>query len=76
MTKRPKRLSWAQFGARSDRHRLIRSKIEQTRRALNKMLAESEGVDFTADEREIMAHDLHTLRTRLDEFQQAIERAK
>jgi hypothetical protein len=73
---RPKRLSWARFGARSDTHRLMRSKFEQMRRALNAILNESEGVDFTADEREILAHDLHRLRTRLDELQQAIGCAK
>jgi hypothetical protein len=73
---RAKRLSWARFAARSDTHRRIRLTFQYVNRKLNAALNESEGVEFTDDERDIIAHDLNTLRTRLDEFQRAIERAK
>jgi hypothetical protein len=67
---------WHAFSDKSPDHNRIRLDLESIRRHLNHALALSEGIDFGDEHRELIVEELRRFRTRLDELQQAIERAK
>jgi hypothetical protein len=47
----------------------IATQFRYVHRQLIGMLRESEGVQFTDDEREVLIHDLHRLRELIDQVQ-------
>lgn len=52
----------------------VESQLTQIRRHMNHVLRTTEGVPFTADERELMADSLGKVRTRLNEVEEAFRK--